>query len=87
MVNPDIDAINKLRKYFDSIYRLTRLINTPIISTDLIPYNKEITTHKIKKYQYRIGSLLYMAITTRPNIIFATLKLLHFLTNPNPIHV
>ena len=63
------------------------MINTPIISTDLIPYNKEITTHKIKEYQHRIGSLLYVAIITRLNIIFATLKLLHFLTNPNPIHI
>ena len=28
-----------------------------------------------------------MAIITRLNIIFVILKLLHFLTNPNPIHM
>ena len=44
------NIINKLWKYFDNIYRLMQIINTPIISTNLILYNKEITTHKIKKY-------------------------------------
>ena len=28
-----------------------------------------------------------MAIITYPDITFATLKLLHFLTNPSPIHM
>ena len=28
-----------------------------------------------------------MAIITRPNIIFVILKLLRFLTNPNPIYI
>ena len=79
--------INKLRKYSDNTHGLTRTINTPITSTNLIPYNKEATTHKIKKYQRRIESSLYVAITTYPNIAFATLKLLRFLTNPNPIHM
>ena len=45
-----INAINKLWKYSNSTYRFTRIINTPIISTDLIPYNKEIITYKIKEY-------------------------------------
>ena len=74
-------------KYFDSIYGFMRIINTPIIFTDLIPYNKEIITYKIKEYQYRIGFLLYIAIIIRLNIIFAILKLLRFFINPNPIYI
>ena len=64
-----------------------RIINTPIISTNLILYNKEVTMYKIKKYQYRIGSLLYVAIIIYLDIIFAILKLLYFLINPNPIYI
>ena len=45
-----INIINKFRKYSDNTYRFTRIINTLIISTDLIPYNKEVTTYKIKEY-------------------------------------
>ena len=64
-----------------------RIINTLIIFTNLILYNKEVITYKIKEYQYRIGSLLYVAIIIRLNIIFAILKLLHFFINPNPIYM
>ena len=62
-------------------------MNTPIISTDLILYNKKVTAYKIKEYQCRIGSLFYMAMIIYPDIIFAILKLLRFLTNPSPTYV
>ena len=42
--------INKFWKYFNSIYGFTRIINTLIIFTDLIQYNKEVITYKIKEY-------------------------------------
>ena len=81
------DAIDKLRKYSDSTHGLTRTVDTPMTSTDLVPYDKEATAHEIREYQRRIGSLLYVAITTRPDIAFATSKLSRFLTNPSPTHV
>ena len=43
--------------------------------------------YKIKEYQCRIGSLLYMVIIIRLNIIFIILKLLYFFTNPSLIYI
>ena len=40
----------------------------------------------INKYQRKIGSLLYAAVTTRPDIAFATSRLARFLTNFGPEH-
>ena len=40
----------------------------------------------INKYQRKIGSLLYTAVTTRPDIAFATSHLARFLTNPGSEH-
>ena len=45
-----IDTINKLWKYSDSTYRFTRIINTLIISTNLIPYDKEVIAYEIREY-------------------------------------
>ena len=44
------DVINKLRKYSNSTYGLTRIVNTPIIFTDLVLYNKKVITYEIKEY-------------------------------------
>ena len=45
-----INAINKLWKYSDSTYEFIRIVNTSIIFTDLIPYNKEVIMHEIREY-------------------------------------
>ena len=64
-----------------------RIINTPIIFTDLILYNKKVIMYKIREYSCRIGSLFYVVIIICPDIVFAILKLLRFFTNPSPIYV
>ena len=43
-----------------------------------------ITTHL---YQRKIGSVLYPAVITRPDIAFITAKLSSFLSNPSPDHM
>ena len=45
-----INTINKFWKYSNSTYEFTRIINTLMISTDWILYNKKVTTYKIKEY-------------------------------------
>ena len=41
---------NKFWKYSDNIYGFMQIINTPMIFTNLIPYNKEVIMYKIKEY-------------------------------------
>ena len=42
--------------------------------------------YSIKKYQRKVGSLLYAAVTTRPNVAFAVSRLARFNINPGPQH-
>ncbi|KAK1920225.1 hypothetical protein P3342_002521 [Pyrenophora teres f. teres] len=44
------------------------------------------TAAEINLYQRKIGSLLFVAVNTRPNVAFATSRLARFLTNPSPEH-
>jgi hypothetical protein len=41
---------------------------------------------EINKFQRKIGSLLFAAVTTQPDIAFATSRLAQFLSNPGPQH-
>jgi hypothetical protein len=53
---------------------------------ELLP-NKDIASYeRITKYQRKIGSLLYAAVITRPDIAFAVLRLSRFITNPGTKH-
>ena len=61
------------------------------VSTPLDPNVKLVTTpdnehHDIPKYQSAIGSLMYAAISTQPDISFAVQTLSQFMSNPSPAH-
>jgi hypothetical protein len=56
---------------------------------ELLPYEGHATrqsTNRINRYQRKIGSILYAAVTTRIDIAFAVSRLARFLTNPSPEH-
>jgi hypothetical protein len=55
-------------------------------SPELLPFTGLAEPHEINRFQRKIGSLLYAAVTTRPDIAFATSCLARFLTNPGPAH-
>ena len=60
---------------------------TPMARTpELLPYTGLAEPHEINRFQRKIGSLLYAAVITRPDIAFATSRLARFLTNPGPAH-
>jgi len=59
---------------------------TPMTREELKPYEDRASYSEINQYQRKIGSLLYAAVTTRPDIAFATSRLSRFLTNPSPQH-
>jgi len=76
--------------YVDKIYRLVDKHelrhDTPMSSVELKPSTSLSTPAEINRYQRKIGSLLFAAVTTRPDIAFATSRLARFLSNPSQEH-
>jgi hypothetical protein len=73
--------------------KISRLIDnhdirhdTPMSSAELKPRESLATLSEINKYQRKIGSLLYAAVTTRTDISFTTSRLARFLVNPDQSH-
>jgi hypothetical protein len=60
--------------------------STPMATVDLKPYEEQATAQEIYAYQRKVGSLLYAAIITRPDVANAAGKLSQYLTNPSPQH-
>jgi hypothetical protein len=52
-----------------------------------IPFEGQATPNQSMAYQQRIGSLIYPAIITRPDIAFAVSVLSQFNQNPSPQHL
>jgi hypothetical protein len=76
--------------YIEKIFKLAENKalphNTPMASGELLPYEGFSRLSDIRRYQRKIGSLLYAAVITRPDIAFATSRLARFLINPSPGH-
>lgn len=60
--------------------------DTPMSTDELLPREGFALLSEINRYQRKVGSLLFAAVTTRPDIAFATSRLARFLTNPGPRH-
>jgi hypothetical protein len=76
--------------YVDKIHRLADSQDirhdTPMSAIELKPRDDLAIPSDINKYQRKIGSLLFAAVTTRPDIAFATSRLARFLSNPSSKH-
>jgi len=76
--------------YADKISRLADRKDvrhdTPMASVELQPREGLASPSEVNKYQRKIGSLLFAAVTTRPDIAFATSRLARFLVNPGTEH-
>lgn len=76
--------------YADKISRLAdkkdMRHDTPMAPIELKSRNGLATSSEINKYQRKIGSLLFAAVTTRPDIAFATSRLARFMMNPGKAH-
>lgn len=78
--------IDKIANSFNLAHRIQK-ISTPLPTIELQENESIATAQEIHAYQRRIGSILYAAIITRPDISFAVSKLSTYLTNPSPIHM
>jgi hypothetical protein len=78
--------------YIESIAARFNLVDdrapaTPMGTHQLVA-NEDIADHATTHlYQRKIGSILYPAIITRPDIAFTAAKLSSFLSNPSPDHM
>ena len=62
-------------------------VNTPIDpSTKLVKTTKNIDTVDQGLYQTVVGSLLYLSIEARPDIMYAMSNVANFYANPNKEH-
>ena len=59
---------------------------TPMGSQRLVPYEGVATRKSTHLYQRKVGSIMYAAVTTRPDVAYATGQLARFLVNPGPVH-
>ena len=80
--------INKILKRYsiENCY----LVNTPIAAKAtefIIPFNRQAIIKDIKLYRLKIGSLIYLAIQTRLDIVYGVFTLSCFLLNPSPQHI
>jgi hypothetical protein len=73
----------KLLKKF-SIYNLYKPILIPgEPGIKLRKSTSQASKYDINKYQKQIGSILYLALKTRPNITFSTTNYARYISNPN----
>ena len=64
------------------------VVKTPMDSKTVFTVNDgQADEDTIKDYQAKIGSLLFLAIHTRADILYAVVTLSRFMTNPSPIHI
>jgi hypothetical protein len=75
--------------YIDKIATLAQTKtspDSPMGKEELLPYEGTATARDITNYLRKVGSLLYAAVITRPDIAFAVSRLARFSTNPGPLH-
>jgi hypothetical protein len=59
---------------------------TPMKREELLAYNEQASLPSIRRYQRKVGSILYAAVITRPDVAFAATRLARFNANPGPQH-
>lgn len=77
--------------YVDKIAHLVaesphRWPSVPMSGPELLPNKDRASLASIRRYQKKIGSILYAAVVTRPDIAFAVSRLARFNTNPSEEH-
>jgi hypothetical protein len=63
-----------------------RPVHTPMSTDELTLHTGQASAQDIHAYQRKMGSILYAATITRPDIARTTCKLMEFLQNPSPRH-
>ncbi|KYK57498.1 reverse transcriptase family protein [Drechmeria coniospora] len=78
--------IEKTARKFNLADDLANPPAIPIPAVPLTKYEGQATRQEIKAMQERVGSIMYTAVTARPDVAYAASQLSRFLTNPSPKH-
>lgn len=62
------------------------ITNNPLPPGMLETYKEKATLGSLNLYKQKVGSVLYVALVSRPDVAFATSHLSQFLSNPGPAH-
>src|ERR1700742_1991942 len=79
--------IDKLAETYNIKPLAASKVRTPLAVDPLTPYEGKAAQDEILAYQKRIGSIMFAATGTRPDIAKAASCLSQFLTNPGPEHL
>lgn len=81
--------LNDLRWFFYFLESpsVTPNIMTPLTTEKLIKSEQQATPHEIRAYQQIFRSILYAAVTARPDVAFAVSLLGTFSKNPSEVHL
>jgi hypothetical protein len=60
--------------------------STPLPVLELTKFEGKAHPKDVKRYQEKVGTVLYTAIMIRPDVAYAASLLSQFLTNPGPEH-
>ncbi len=77
--------VDKLANQFE-VDLTGRLPDTPMTTEELLPSEETASKASIHLYQRKTGSILFAAITTRPDVAFAASRLARFNNNPGEEH-
>ena len=65
-------------------------VDTPMaagVTEFIVPFNGQVIVKDTELYGSKIGSLIYLAIQTRLDIVYGVSALSRFLLNPSPQHI
>ncbi|RKF64974.1 Retrovirus-related Pol polyprotein from transposon TNT 1-94 [Golovinomyces cichoracearum] len=64
-----------------------RPVSSPVeLGVNLLPSTEQASHSETHRYQQQVGSLIYLAINTRPDIAFAVNRCARYMSNPNESH-
>jgi hypothetical protein len=64
----------------------TKIPETPMAEEELLPATCQADQRSIERYQKKVGSILFAATSTRPDVAFAAARLARFNQNPDQTH-
>ena len=77
--------LEKVAQKFNLIDK--KCLSTPLPIRELSKHEGQAQLSRIKRYQEKVGSVLYTAIITRLDVMYTAALLSQFLTNPGPEYI
>ena len=78
--------IEKITRKFGLLDKNSHFPSIPLPTEPLKRFTGRATAEEVRSFQEKIGSVLYAAVTVRPDVAKAASQLSRFLTNPAPEH-